>query len=119
MRDSQTSLLSRVGLSVLVLGLFAVQGVPLTTAASAFAQAPRATLHLPISAFLNVLDPFDAIEWGDPDSGNVLMIDAFGKRNIFFSLNLPTTITGGVTVKDQGDGTQKVTVDLHTKNAIC
>jgi hypothetical protein len=60
-----------------------------------------------------------ATTYTDPETGNRLIIDAYGKRNAFFDLNLSTTITGVLTIKDQGDGTQKVSVDLHTKNAIC
>jgi len=111
--------MSRVGISVLVLGLLVVQGVPLRTAASASAQPPQKIQHLPVSAFLDLLRPQGATAWSDPASGNTLVIDAYGKRNVFFNLNLDTTVTGGVTVKDQGDGTQKVNVSLHTTNAIC
>ena len=119
MKDSQKSLMSRVGISVLVLGLFVVQGVPLRTTANAYAQTPQKVQQLPISAFLNLLAPQAAIGWGDPATGNVLVFDHFGKRNPFFNLHLGTTVTGSVTVEDQGDGTEKVTVSLHTKNAIC
>jgi hypothetical protein len=119
MKDSQKSLMSRVGISVLVLGLFVVQGVRLRTAASASAQPPQGIQQLPISAFLDLLPPRAATAWEDPASGNLVVIDAYGKRNVFFNLNLDTTVTGMVTVKDQGDGTQKVDVSLLTKNAIC
>jgi hypothetical protein len=117
MKHSQPSQMSWVGISVLVLGLLVMQGAPLKTAV--FARTPQGTQHLPVSAFLDVLDPFDAVGVNDPVTGNTLNIDAYGKRNVFFNLNLPTAVTGGVTVKDQGDGTQNVIVVVHTKNAIC
>jgi len=118
-KDSQKSLVSRVGISVLVLGLLVVQGLLLRTAVSASTQPPQGIQRLPISAFLDVVPPLAAAGSGDPATGNFLVIDAFGKRNAFFNLNLGTTVTGLVTIQDQGDGTEKVTVSLHTKNAIC
>jgi hypothetical protein len=57
--------------------------------------------------------------WADPASGNTLFFDAYGKRNTFFGLNLGTTVTGEVTIKNLGDGTQKVSVKMHSNDAIC
>jgi hypothetical protein len=119
MKDSHKSLMSRVGISVLVLGLLVVQGVPLRTAASASAATPQKIQQLPISDFLNLLPPLAATVYSDPATGNILTIDAYGKRNAFFNLNLDTTVTGVLTVKDQGDGTERVSVNLHTNDAIC
>ena len=119
MKDRQKSLMSRVGISIVVVGLVVVQGVPLRKAASASAPTPQKIQQLPISDFLNLLPPLAATVYTDPTTGNRLSIDAYGKRNAFFNLNLDTTISGVLTIKDQGDGTEKVSVNLHTKNAIC
>ena len=43
----------------------------------------------------------------------------FGKRNNLLNLNLGTTVKGTVTVKNLGNGTQRLTVNIRTKNAIC
>ena len=119
MEDSRKSLMSRVGISIVVLGLLVTQRVPLRTAANASAPIQQKIQQLPISDFLNVLPPLAATVYTDPATGNRLAIDTYGKRNVFFNLNLDTAVTGVLTVKDQGDGTEKVSVNLHTKNAIC
>lgn len=78
--------------------------------------------QLPITDFLNALGPGAVQPWVDPltsGSGNFLTIDIYGKRNSFLSLNAGTTIKGKVTVQNLGDGTQRVTVNIHTKNAVC
>lgn len=77
------------------------------------------TEQLPISAFLDLLPPTAFEGWSDPTNGNILFIDAFGKRNAALNLNVGTTVNGKVMVMDLGDGTQRVTVQLQTRNAIC
>src|SRR5215207_218828 len=85
-----------------------------------FAVPARAqTQQLPIETFLNLVGPTANLVWSDPSSGNFVRIDTFGKVNATLSLNLGTSVTGQVMVRDLGDGTQQVTVIIHTKDAIC
>jgi hypothetical protein len=74
---------------------------------------------LPISTFVDVLPATALQSWFDPVTGDILVIDMYAKRDAFFGLNAGTSVTGHVTVKDLGDGTQRVTLDIHTRNAIC
>jgi hypothetical protein len=83
------------------------------------APALAQTQQLPISAFLDAQIPAQQQFWSDPVNGALLGFDAFGKRNEALGLNLPTSISGGVTIRDLGDGTELVTVDIHTKDAVC
>jgi hypothetical protein len=92
-------------------------GVLLAAAGMLHAQEPAQVV--PISAYVNALGNLTAQGWLDPANGNTLFIDAYGKRDAFFGLNVGTSTTGRVTVKNLGNGTQRVTVNLHTKNAIC
>jgi hypothetical protein len=82
-------------------------------------RTPAQTEQLPISAFLDLLPNTAFQSWFDPSNGNLLLIDAYGKRNAALNLNLGTTVDGRVTVMDLRDGTQRVTVHLQTRNAIC
>ncbi len=77
------------------------------------------TQQLPISVFLDLFPPTAAQPWSDPANGNILVIDAYGKRNAALNLNLGTTVDGRVTVMNLGDGTQRVTVHFQTRNALC
>lgn len=77
------------------------------------------TQQLPASVFLDQRSPNEAVAWSDPVTGNLLVIDAYGKRNAFFGLNLGTTVDGSVRVTQFKDGTQRVAVNLQTKNALC
>lgn len=102
----------------------AASGIRRLAAALALAMvatgaASAQTQQLPIETFLNLLGPTANTLWVDPSSGNFLRIDAFGKVNNFLSLNLGTSVTGRVMVRDLGDGTQQVTVIIHTRDAIC
>jgi hypothetical protein len=75
---------------------------------------------LGIDAYLDqFLPPNDSLFWTDPSNSNAIRIDAFGKLNTRFNLGLPTTVTGKVTARDLGDGTEQVTVLLHTRDAFC
>lgn len=74
---------------------------------------------LGLEAFLNQFSPFASQTWIDPANGNFLRIDAYGKLNTSFNLGLPTTLAGKVTARDLGDGTEQVTVLIHTRDAIC
>lgn len=82
-------------------------------------NARQQTEVLPVGVFIDALPVTALALWIDPASGDTLVIDAYGKRDAFFGLNVGTSITGQVTVKDLGDGTQRVTLNVHTKNAIC
>jgi hypothetical protein len=77
------------------------------------------TQQLPISSFLNAQLPTQQQFWSDPVSGGLVGFDAFGKRNEALGLNLDTSISGGVTIRDLGNGTERVTVDIHTHDAVC
>ena len=82
-------------------------------------SSPAQVRDIGLPAFLSQLAPNDAQAWSDPVSGNILVIDAYGKRNILLGLGLPTRITGKVTGRDLGDGTERVTVALKARDAIC
>jgi len=97
------------------LGLLAMAAITVTTAQSTSAQ----TEQLPISTFLDLLPSSSFQNWVDPASGDILNIDAYGKRNAALGLNVGTTVSGRVTVMDLGDGTQRVTVHFQTRDAIC
>src|SRR5687768_16540148 len=77
------------------------------------------TSQLPISAFLNAASATATEGWLDPVSNNSLFIDMYGKRAAALSLSLGTTIKGKVTVQALPDGMRQVTVNIHTKNAVC
>ena len=81
--------------------------------------AAAQTQQLPACLYLYQLGPRQALAWSDPASGNFLVIDAYGKRNTFFGLNLGTTVGGSVRVTQLNDGTQRVAVNLQTRNALC
>lgn len=97
--------------SVLGAGLALVLLVP--------AQSRAQTEQLPISAFLAAQPALQQQFWSDPVNGALLGFDAFGKRNAALGLGLPTSISGGVTIRDLGDGTELVMVTIHTQDAVC
>jgi hypothetical protein len=74
--------------------------------------------NLTIDSFISVQRPNQATAWSDPATGNFMVFDAFGKRDDTNGLNLGTTITGRVTNTTIGDGTDRVTVIVHTKNGL-
>ena len=74
---------------------------------------------LGIDAVLNGIPPNSSLAWFDTESGNSLRIDAFGKVDHGFGLGLSTSIAGRVTAQDLGDGTEKVSAVINTRNAIC
>lgn len=100
---------------VKVLGLVAAAILIMASAGRTSAQ----TEQLPISTFLDLLPNTSFQSWFDPSNGNILLIDAYGKRNAALNLNLGTTVDGRVTVMNLGDGTQSVTVHFQTRDAIC
>ena len=75
--------------------------------------------NLTIDAFISVQGPNQTTAWNDPASGNVMVYDAFGKLDDTNGLNLGTAITGRITSTTVGDGTDRVTVIVHTKNGLC
>ncbi len=77
------------------------------------------TQQLPISAFLDAQPATAQTFWSDPAGGGLIGFDAFGTRNQAFGLGLPTTFSGSVMVDDLGNGTERVTVELHTQDALC
>lgn len=97
------------------LGLLTIGAITLMSATRTSAQ----TEQLPISTFLDLLPSTSFQNWFDPATGNILNIDAYGKRNAALGLNVGTTTSGKVTVTDLGDGTQRVTVHFQTRDAIC
>lgn len=74
---------------------------------------------LGIDTYLDQYPPNASQFWFDPATNDALRIDGYFKLNTFFNLGLPTTITGKVTARDLGDGTEQVTVALHVRNAFC
>jgi hypothetical protein len=85
----------------------------LTMPAGLLAQTQKS----PISDFLNNQNGRQA--WLDPATGNTLFFDAFGVFNNNFGLGLGTVFGGHVTRRELNDGSARVTVVLHTKNALC
>jgi hypothetical protein len=96
-----------------------VIGVGLALGLLISTQSLGQTQQLPISSFLNAQIPAQQQFWSDPVTGGLLGFDAFGKRNEALGLNLPTSVSGGVTIRDLGNGTERVTVDIHTHDAVC
>ena len=57
--------------------------------------------------------------WSDPASGNNISIDAYNKRNLRFTLGLPTTVEGRVMIQPLENNLERVTVVGQTRNALC
>ncbi len=76
------------------------------------------TRQLPIDYYLNLL-PGILQGWQDPSTGETLFIDAYGKANTIRNLGLPTTIDGKVMIQTLQDGTERVTVEARSRNALC
>lgn len=91
----------------------------LLVAGIAGVRAQESTQVLPISTFIDALPPGAVDVWIEPTTGDRIGIDTFGKRNAVFGLNVGTAVTGQVTIRDLGDGLQRVTVTVHSKDAIC
>jgi hypothetical protein len=91
----------------------AVLGLLISTSSLAQVQ------QLPISSFLNAQAPLQVQFWSDPVTGGLLGFDVFGKRNATLGLNLGTSVSGSVVIRDLGNGTELVTVDVHAQNAAC
>jgi hypothetical protein len=101
-------------LSRLVFSILAAS-IMLTTASIARAE----TQQLPISDFLNLLTPTASQAWQDPITGDLIRFDTYGKLNSLYNFNLNTTVTGKYTVRILTDGTQQVSVNIQTRNALC
>jgi hypothetical protein len=87
----------------------------MTLAVSAGARAQ--TVHLPVTDFVGIQTSIQG--WQDPATGNIIYFDAFGRLNTFYHLGLNTQFGGDYSIHDQGDGTQRVILVLHTKDALC
>ena len=116
---------NRIRKTILAFGSFATVLLALTSplfqwrvTARAAAVTPQIQ-QLPITAFISLLRPTSRDTWFDPANGNLVVMDTFGKLNETFGLNLGTTVTGRVTVRDLGDGTQQVVIEGFTENALC
>ena len=96
-----------------------IVGVGLTLGLLFPARLLAQSQQLPIGSFLDVQPLTQQTFWIDPASGGLIGFDAFGKRNEALGLDLPTSISGGVTINDLGNGTERVMVDLHTHDAVC
>ncbi len=77
------------------------------------------TVRLPISSFLDAQTFDDFMPATDPITGSFLGFDVFGRRAALFSLDVGTSFSGSVVIRDLHDGTEQVTVNLHTSNGIC
>ena len=86
----------------------------ITLAVSAGARAQ--TVHLPVTEFTQ--DQSSLTGWFDPVARNTVYFDAFGKANPVVT-GLNTQYGGNLSIDDQGDGTQRVVLVLHTKDALC
>ena len=87
----------------------------MSLAVSAGAQAQ--TVQLPVTEFTQD-QPNVLTGWSDPATGNVIWFDAFGKANPVLT-GLNTQYGGSLSIHDQGDGTQRVVLVLHTKDGLC
>ena len=96
-------------------GLVLATSALLITAKPSFAQ----TQQLPISSFVDAQPVGTVICWSDPANGNLLCFDHVGKRAALFNVNLGTSISGRVAVRDLQNGTQVVSVDVITTDAAC
>lgn len=97
--------------------LFFIGNIALVTPTTSRGQG--LVQQLPASSFLAAQPATQIQFWFDPVTLNDLRFDAFGKRNAALGLNLGTTVDGHVTVRDLGGGTERVTVVLNTRNALC
>jgi len=77
------------------------------------------TQQLPIDSFLAAQAAVQQTFWSDPVSGGLLGFDMFGARNAALGLDLGTSISGGVSITDLGNGTERVRIDIHTHDAVC
>ena len=75
--------------------------------------------QLPVSSFLTAQPATQIQFWFDPLTLNDLRFDAFGKRNEALGLNLGTSVDGHVTIRNLGGGTDRLTVVLNVRNALC
>ncbi len=85
----------------------------LATSAGLLAQTQR----LPISDYLD--NQVTSTIWLEPANGNLLFFDAFGVLNENLDLGLGTVFGGRVTRRELNNGFERVTVVLHTKDALC
>jgi hypothetical protein len=72
-----------------------------------------------ITPWINAQGPNQSTAWTDPSVGNFMSYDAFGKLDATFGLNLGTTVSGRVTSNTIGDGTDSVSVIVHTRDGLC
>ena len=91
----------------------------IATFSALFSASSAQVRDLGLDALLGAIPANSSQSWFDPATGNILRMDAYGKLNNSFSLGLPTTVDGKVTARDLGDGTERVTVLVHTRNALC
>ena len=104
---------------LIVLGglLLLIGDVAFIRPTSSRAQGP--VQQLPVSSFLNAQPATQIQFWFDPATLNDLRFDAFGKRNAALGLNLGTTVDGHVTIRNLDGTTERVTVVLNVRNALC
>jgi hypothetical protein len=81
--------------------------------------AAAQTRQMPIDYFTDMLNPAEVQGWTDPANGNLMVIDAYGHRNSYWTLGLPTVTEGNVSIRSLKDGTERVTVNGHTRDAFC
>jgi hypothetical protein len=81
-------------------------------AVSAGAQAQ--TVHYPVTDFTAAQNQVTG--WNDPATGYNVFFDAFGVVN---NPALNTQYGGDLSIHDNGDGTQRVVLVLHTKDGLC
>jgi hypothetical protein len=97
-----------------------VAGIGLAFVLAASTAARAQTVHLPITDFTHSPNNLTSVQsWLDPETGYIIVFDAFGHWNSQFSLGLNTQLGGQLSIHDQGDGTERVVLVLHTKDALC
>lgn len=78
---------------------------------------PPSTMVYPVAAYTNLLTR--PAVWVDPVSGNAMIFDAYGYIDRRFGLELGTNVTGNVTVRNLGNGSQQVVVNIRTIDGLC
>jgi len=64
-------------------------------------------------------EPCTLLKSSETATNAFLGFDVFGTQASLFNLDVGTSFTGSVVIRDLHNGTEQVTVDLHTSNGIC
>lgn len=84
-------------------------------AESSFAQ----TRKVPMKEYLAAQTSFNYTCGWDEKTGDILCLDYMAKRAQWFNLNLGTSVSGNVTIRDLKNGMELVSVEIITTDAVC